>query len=219
MSEETKPDSNAVPIGLAFAVSMALMVAWAIYIGVIRKEEIKTESRAVIDRYGMIPEFSLIDQNGDPFGLDNVEGKVWVANFIFTSCATECPLLSRRMQEISEIFEGQENVELVSISIDPRTDSSERLLKYAEAFGSRPNWSFLTGEANVIEFLSSEGFKVTNPGEHADEGSIRRTRQMLHSREIVVVDGLGVVRYYANGMHPKVAKEVAGVVDKLLASG
>lgn len=217
MSEEAKSDSNAVPIGLAFAVTMALMVAWAIYVGVLRKEEFKTESRAVIDRYGMIPEFSLVDQNGEHFGLRNVEGKVWVANFIFTSCATECPLLSRRMQEISEIFEEDDQVELVSISIDPRTDSPERLLKYSEAFGSPPNWSFLTGETKVIEFLSSEGFKVTNPGEHAEKGSIRRTRQMLHSREIVVVDDLGVVRYYANGMHPKVAKEVAGVVDQLLA--
>lgn len=219
MSEEAKSESVAVPVGLVFAISMALMVAWAIYVGVVRKEEIKIESRAVIDRYGMIPEFSLIDQNGDSFGLENVDGKVWVANFIFTSCATECPLLSRRMQEISEIFEGQDRVELVSISIDPRTDNPERLRKYAEAFGSRPNWSFLTGETREIEFLSSEGFKVTDPGEHAEEGSIRRTRQLLHSREIVVVDGLGVVRYYANGMHPRVAGEVADVVETLLASG
>ena len=171
-----------------------------------------------IGRYGMIGDFSLTDHRGDPFTKKETEGKIWVANFIFTSCATECPVLSRRMREIQKVFEFEDQVQLVSISVDPRTDSPERLSSYAESFDAGEKWFFLTGDEKVIEHLSVKGFKVAAPGSSPAASSVRRTRQLLHSEKIMVVDQLGVVRFYANGMNPRCSKWIADAVRKLLAT-
>lgn len=147
-----------------------------------------------------------------------MEGKVWVANFIFTSCATECPLLSRRMQDVQEAFKNDPRVELVSISVDPRTDSPERLAKYAAAFKAGEKWAFLTGDTKEIERLITKGFMVVAPGETPAVSSVRRTRELLHSEKIAVVDQLGVVRFFANGMNPRAAVELTEVVRTLLST-
>jgi protein SCO1/2 len=194
--------------------ALVLMVA-LIFANIARKKATKNEELS-IGRYGMIEDFSLIDHRNQPFDIEKVRGKVWVANFIFTSCATECPLLSRRMQDIQEAFKNDPRVELVSISVDPRTDSPERLAKYAEAFQAGDKWAFLTGDTKEIERLSTKGFMVVTPGETPAASSARRTRELLHSEKIAVVDQLGVVRYYANGMNPKAAKKVSQVVRTLL---
>lgn len=169
-----------------------------------------------IQRYGMVGNFDLIDQEGEVFNQEQVQGKVWVTNFIFTSCATECPLISRRMQEIQKAFQFDDRVQLVSISVDPRTDSPERLKNYAKEFEAGPRWSYVTGEEAEVERLSSKGFKVNTPGALAKATSAPRTRQLLHSQKIAVVDQLGVVRFYANGMNPKASKQVIETVTTLL---
>ena len=122
------------------------------------------------------------------------------------------------MQDIQERFKLDPRVELVSISVDPRTDSPERLAKYAEAFNAGDKWAFLTGDTKEIERLSTKGFMVVTPGEAPKASSVRRSRELLHSQKIAVVDQLGVVRYFANGMDPRAAKDVIEVVLTLLKS-
>lgn len=176
----------------------------------------RLEFEPKISRYGMIGKFDLIDQEAVEFNQKRTEGKVWVANFIFTSCATECPLICRRMKEIQEAFQYDDRVELVSISVDPRTDSPERLKNYSKEFDAGERWSFVTGEENEVERLSTKGFMVNTPGALAKVSSAPRTRQLLHSQKIAVVDQLGVVRFYANGMSPKASKQVIDAVTTLL---
>lgn len=217
MSESSETQKDGIPIGAIAVAALTLCVVGALIVAYAGKGKAARE-KPVISRYGMIQDFSLIDHRNQPYGTKNVEGKVWVANFIFTSCATECPLLSRRMQEIQEEFKNDPRVELVSISVDPRTDNPARLAKYAEAFNAGEKWAFLTGETKEIERLSTKGFMVTMPGDAPKESSVRRTRELLHSQKIAVVDQLGVVRFYASGMNPTAAVEVSNVVDSLLAA-
>ncbi len=216
---ETRPaEKKGFPLANLLLIVLPLLVFAIIIYGRILSGQKGSDEPLEIRRYGMIGDFELIDQRGEPFRREDVEGKVWVANFIFTSCATECPLLSRRMRDIQERFRNDDRVILVSFSVDPRTDHPERLAGYARAFDAGEHWYFLTGEERVIEHLSAKGFMVTTPGSAPKESAVRRTRQLLHSEKIAVVDPLGVVRFYANGMDPRSSREVGEVVSRLLRS-
>jgi protein SCO1/2 len=219
MSASTESQKKGLSKGDILVMASALVLMVVLVVANIARGKGKKEAAPAISRYGMIEDFALTDHHNQPFGIERVRGKVWVANFIFTSCATECPLLSRRMQDIQEKFKNDPRVELVSISVDPRTDSPERLAKYAEAFNAGEKWSFLTGDTGEIKRLSTRGFMVVAPEDSVKASSVRRTRELLHSEKIAVVDQLGVIRYYANGMNPKAAVEVSRVVQTLLEAG
>src|SRR3954462_14932622 len=118
-----------------------------------------TASPAVL---GGLPAFTLTDQRGQPFGSRELGGKVWVADFIFTSCQAACPLLSERMAEVGKRARHLgPDFHLVSISVDPERDTPERLAAYAARYGANPiSWSFLTGPEQAIQATVVEGFKV-----------------------------------------------------------
>ncbi len=218
---KVKPTSSIVPgiiIGVVCAALLAVMIVG--YTNKNRTQKAKAAAAAPqMQRYGMVEDFDLTDQSGQPFSREAVDGKVWVANFIFTSCATECPYITRQMSKVDQAFSSDDRVELVSISVDPRTDSPERLTKYADSFDAGPKWSFVTGEENKVRHLSTNSFMVTAADGTAAQSSIPKTRQLLHSEKIAVVDQLGVIRFYANGMNPKASQQVVEVVRKLLAAG
>src|SRR3954467_10981631 len=111
---------------------------------------------------GGLPAFTLTDQRGQPFGSRELAGKIWVADFIFTSCQGACPLLSERMAEIGKRARHLgPDFHLVSISVDPERDTPARLSEYAARYAANPvRWSFLTGPAQAIEDAVTKGFKV-----------------------------------------------------------
>ncbi len=88
---------------------------------------------------GTLPPFVLTDQRGQPFGTRELRGKVWVADFMFTSCEAACPLLSQRMADVGRRARALgPDFHLVSISVDPERDSPERLSTYAARYGAHP---------------------------------------------------------------------------------
>lgn len=111
---------------------------------------------------GALPPFALTDQRGAPFGTRELAGKVWVADFIFTSCAQACPLLSERMAEVGRRARHLgPDFHLVSFTVDPERDTPARLAEYGARYGANPiAWSFLTGPANAIQAAVVGGFKV-----------------------------------------------------------
>ncbi|MEO0414588.1 MAG: SCO family protein, partial [Verrucomicrobiota bacterium] len=104
------------------------------------------EIEVVFQNYKMVEKFDLIDHREQAVNRDALDGKVTVVNFIFTSCAAECPFLSRRMSEVQTAFIDNTEVQFLTITVDPRTDNPERLAKYAGNYGAGPNWRFLTGD-------------------------------------------------------------------------
>ena len=111
---------------------------------------------------GTLPAFTLTDQRGQPFGTRELAGRVWVADFIFTSCQEACPLLSQKMAEVGRRARKLgPDFHLVSISVDPARDTPARLAEYGARYGANPiAWSFLTGPADAIEAAVEGGFKV-----------------------------------------------------------
>ena len=95
-----------------------------------------------------VADFAYTDQNGESFGLQDLKGKVWVADFIFTNCDDVCLPMTANMKKLQEEVEkeGIENIQFVSFSVDPTVDTPEILTEYGKQFSADfNNWHFLTG--------------------------------------------------------------------------
>ena len=154
----------------------------------------------------VLPEFSLTDQRGETFGSKDLDGKVWVASFIFTSCQTECPAIGRANQVLQERLAGT-GVELVSFSVDPEYDTPQLLGEWGVKFGVDPaRWHLLTGDRKKIEALVIDGFR-THMGDKAMSGGLV---QIAHTMKLVLVDQRRGIRHYFDALDDKA---VALVVD------
>ena len=111
-----------------------------------------------------VNDFSAVTEENKPFEKKNLDGKIWVADFIFTNCADVCPPMTANMTKLQKMVaeEDLKNVEFVSFSVDPTVDTPEVLAAYAENFGlDSTNWTFLTGYSQeFIETYARETFKT-----------------------------------------------------------
>lgn len=108
-----------------------------------------------------VPDFSLTNQQGQPIGLSDLGGKIWIADFIFTHCPTICPIMTQEMVKLQSEFDA-EFVHFVSFTVDPERDTSEVLSRYAAQYGAdEKRWHFLTGEKEKIYQLANVGFKLS----------------------------------------------------------
>ncbi len=170
----------------------------------LRQVEVNALRQRAVPSYGMVPPFQLVNQNGQPFGSAQLNGKIWIADFIFTSCRGPCPLISTRMSELQKPLE-KTDVHLVSFSVDPETDTPEVLRGYAEKLHAEPKrWDFLTGPKPTIYKLSHDGFKLAISDGSDAEGI------PVHSTRMVLVDRQGQIRGYYEGTE-------ADAMTKLLA--
>ncbi len=117
-----------------------------------------------------LPDVTIQDQNGKSlsFYRDLVKGKVVAVNFVFTTCTAICPPLTanfRRLQQ--QLIEQKVEAQLISISVDPTTDTPERLHAFAEKFKAEPGWTFVTGDSADIDAILKEfGVAVANKNDH-----------------------------------------------------
>jgi protein SCO1 len=161
--------------------------------------------RVALPEFGTLPDFRLMNQQGKEMGLKDLQGKIWVADFIFTSCAGTCPMLTQRMkrvqQAITEMGEQGAAYHIVSFSVDPERDTPERLAQYARDFDAHPeHWSFLTGPLDQVSQTVVQGFKIAM-GKAPREGDPANLNagevfDILHGEKFVLVDGKGIIRGY-----------------------
>lgn len=112
--------------------------------------------------YWQVPEFSLVNYNGQPVTLKNLKRRVWVATFIYTHCLETCPLQTAEMAKLQKEFVQEKDFRLASITTDPANDTPEVLTKYANKFNADPKrWYFLTGEKRAIYHLAEKGFRLS----------------------------------------------------------
>jgi protein SCO1/2 len=135
-----------------------------------------------------VPPFELTNEAGNPFGSANLAGKIWVADFIYTTCPGPCPRMSSQMRRIQELTASLPQVELVSITVNPEVDTPEVLAAYAKRYLANPaRWHFLTGKLEALHRLKRDAFKL---------GDV--TGNLEHSTRFVLIDRKGQVRaYYA----------------------
>lgn len=137
----------------------------------------------------LLPEFTLINFDGSEVTSEDLRGKEWLASFIFTRCAYECPKLLGNLHELHRTMKD-EKVMFVTITVDPEYDRPERMAKQAEAFAQgAKNWLFLSGEKAEILNLLHLGFRV--PAEEQVGPKRKPGFEFAHSVAVFHVDGEG----------------------------
>jgi protein SCO1 len=141
-----------------------------------------------------LPDFQLTNERGQPFGSKDLRGKVYVADFVFTSCPTVCPKLTARMAKIQHRSRNLGDAfQLVTFTVDPENDTPERLADYARGIHANPaRWTFLTGPLGDVETTVMKGFKLAMGKEQVGEGIF----SIFHGERFVLVDQKGMIRGY-----------------------
>ena len=151
-----------------------------------------TQSKA-LPVLGQVADFHLYDTESREFGLTQLKGKVWVADFIFTTCSGICPVMTKNMAALHRSFLLVDGVEMVSITVNPENDSPGVLAAYAKRYhADLKKWHFLTGARAEIQKLAVHSFKI---------GSVKEP--VFHSDRFVLVDRQGRIRGYYEGTEDK----------------
>jgi protein SCO1/2 len=146
--------------------------------------------------FGAVPPFSLMERDGRRVTLSDLKGKVSIVNFIYTNCPDTCPIQSAQMKQLQEDFKNENELRLVSITVDPKRDTPKVLSEYAKRFSADPRrWLFLTGPKEAIYKFAEGGFHlgaVEFPHEKRPESGATHT----HSPRFVLVDREAHIRGY-----------------------
>lgn len=140
---------------------------------------------------GDVPPFNLIADTGQPFDSHVLDGHIWVADFIYTTCQGPCPMMSTTMRRLQDETAAEfPDVRFVSFSVDPAHDTPAALAEYAKRYKRDPNrWYFLTGEQAQLNEVALRSFKLNSV-----DGS------MTHSTRFALVDKKRQIRgYYLTG--------------------
>jgi len=159
----------------------------------------------ILPNLGQAPEFSLTDATNQIFSSKDLEGKIWVADFFFSTCAGPCPTMGANMQKIHNRF-PDEKLRLVNFTVYPSHDTPEVMARYGAKFkADLSRWHFLTGEAEELLRISVKGFKIGDPEELFN-----------HSRKFVLVDGTGAIRGYYDGTLDDEVEELMRAIQTLM---
>jgi len=177
----------------------------------LRQLEVNALRQRTVSSYGTVPEFTLINQDGRNFGSADLRGKIWIADFVYTTCPGPCPMISNRMSEIQEPLKNTD-VHLVSFSVDPEKDTPQVLQGYAEKLGAEAGrWDFLTGPKSTIYNLSHNGFKLA-----AIEANEAPEGLPVHSTRMILVDRHREIRGYYDAVEPDAITKLVADTTHLL---
>lgn len=144
-----------------------------------------------------LPDFSFTDQQGKVLTKKDVEGKVLIANFMFTRCPSICPDMSTQLKRVQEEFKANPDVLILSHTVDPEYDTVQVLDEYAQAYGAKyGKWYMLTGPKPVLYEQARAGFKLPVP--QGDGGP----DDFVHSDKLVLLDKKGRIRGFYSGTDP-----------------
>lgn len=142
-----------------------------------------------------IADFSFKDQNNLTISSRQIEGKIHVANFFFTSCGSICPVMTNHMKMIDSAFKGDENLILISYSVTPWIDNTKVLKNYAMSNQIKnPNWHFLTGSKSDIYRLARQSYFAEE-----DLGFTKDSTNFLHTEHFLLIDKTKRIRGIYNG--------------------
>jgi cytochrome oxidase Cu insertion factor (SCO1/SenC/PrrC family) len=189
--------------------SLAAMVIMLSGIGV--ATVIELTKTVELNEFGVVPDFSLVERSGRRVTLGDLDGQIWIADFIFTSCAGTCPMMTDKMRLLEK--ELPEEIRMVSFTVDPTRDTPEVLTRYADQRGvTGDRWMFLTGERDELYKLSKEGFHLA-----VDDTIGTEIEPITHSTRFTLVDGRGNIRGYYDGTAMETVAQLAQDVENLLS--
>ncbi|MEB2786330.1 SCO family protein [Algoriphagus persicinus] len=162
--------------------------------------------------YHKIADFSFTNQDGETVNNESVDGKVYVADFFFTTCPTICPIMKKEMLRVYEKFGDNPNFKILSHTIDPTHDTVEVLKDYAQKLGieNAKTWSFLTGNAEKIYELGQTSYITTAQADQDEPGGF------LHSGAFLLIDQNGHIRGVYDGTKSDQVGQLMVDIPKIL---
>ena len=199
---------------------LALVILGLVVAGVRQYWQAAGAARPVVmlDHFSTVMPFTLTERSGANFSSDaELRGRIWLADFVFTTCPGPCPLMTARMAELqTELKRTHGDVRLVTFTVWPEYDTPERLTAYAKKFQAEAGiWSFLTGPRSVIYGVAIKGFQL-GVGDKDSAGKPMAEGEFIHDTRIALVDRKGVVRGYYDGAAPETVQKVLTDVGNLL---
>ena len=162
--------------------------------------------------YHSIADFAFVNQVGDTIRKEDMAGKIYVADFFFTTCPTICPVMKKEMLRVYEQFKGDPNFRILSHSIDPSHDTQVVLKDYAEKLGvpDAATWNFLTGDQEKIFEIGQTSYLTTTMADDMEPGGF------LHSGAFLLVDQQGRIRGVYDGTKTEQVDRLLADIPKLL---
>lgn len=162
-----------------------------------------------------IGNFSFLDQNGNAVTQNDVKGKVFVAEYFFTTCQTICPIMNKQMQRVHEAYRKNDEVNILSFTVNPEIDTVEQMKRYADEHkADGKKWHFLTGEKDKLYELARKSFFVLKPAESQNQGDVGS--DFIHTNNFVLVDQKMRIRGYYDGTNKKEVDRLIKDIDLLL---
>lgn len=171
-------------------------------------------SEALINFHQIAP-FAFVNQNGDAVNNETFAGKIYIADFIFTSCPGICPKMMKNMATLQQAFQEDSDVLLLSHSVTPEIDSVSVLKRYARKNGVKDNkWHLVTGD-------KAEIYDIARRSYFADEdlGMQKGINDFLHTENFLLIDANKRIRGIYNGVMPAETTRLIEDVRILKAEG
>ena len=179
------------------------------------KEEMVDPEMLRIGQGHTIGNFSFQNQDNKTITQKNMEGKVVVAEYFFSTCQSICPIMNQQMQRVQNQFKGNNTVKIFSFTVDPEVDKVEQLKRYAEKHQAVVGqWHFLTGKKEELYNLARKSFFVLKPAEATNQGDVGS--DFIHTNYFVLVDKQKRIRGYYDGTSSKEVTRLIADVKKLL---
>ncbi len=156
--------------------------------------EMVDDSIQHISKYHKIADFSLVNQNGKTITQEDYKGKIYVADFFFTTCQTICPIMTDHMYQIQKETMDDDDIMLLSHTVTPQIDSVEQLKRYAKSKGvNDEKWNLVTGNKQQIYKLARKSYMAVKTDGTGDE------YDMIHTENFMLIDKNRQIRGYYDG--------------------
>ncbi len=195
---------NKFPILVIIGIAVSFVLGATALLVIVTAERSSSELPVL----GNVPQFQFVKQDGSSFGLNEMQGKINIVDFIFTSCRDVCPAMSANMARLYHRFESFGKIQFVSITVDPSRDSLSVLRQYAQSFGVNDNrWVFLWHPLDDVASLSEKGFMIS-----------ALDLPEAHSSKFILVDDKGQIRGYYDGNDLAGINQLSGDIAELARS-
>ncbi|TNE79723.1 MAG: SCO family protein [Bacteroidetes bacterium] len=203
----------------AFLLVFALLLIPILWIALLKQGQIVSQQLPVYGErsysseigdtvYHTISDFSFVNQDGLVINQDSLRGKIYVANFFFTTCPDICPSMMKNVQFVYNKYNEAPDIRFISHTVDPKQDSVAALKKYADNLGAQSNrWYLVTGSKAALYFAAEHDYLLA-----AVETSLEDA--FIHSEKLVLIDHKGHIRGFYNGLE---FREMRKLVDDIKA--
>ncbi len=157
-----------------------------------------------------ISSFTMMNQDDQIYSSDVLKNKIVIANFFFSACSSVCPKMMSHIKSLQNDFADDTSIAIISFTVDPKRDNSERLYKYASNYNiNKKRWNLLTGDKKEIYKLARNSFYLTaSDGDGGDN-------DFIHSEQVILIDKYKRIRGYYDGTDDKAMEKLQNDIKKL----